>query len=133
MAKSAGSTAPFDPRETYVELADAGSGTEIPVTPDFWPEVMSGQRRIDGRLVTAFRIAADIDHWESHPKGEELLIALSGQLLIVLETADGQREVLLSAGLAVLVPRGVWHTIRVREPGDLIAITAGEGTEHRPA
>jgi len=33
---------------------------------------------------------------------------------------------------AVVVPRGVWHTARVRVPSRMLHVTRGEGTAHRP-
>jgi hypothetical protein len=38
----------------------------------------------------------------------------------------------LRAGLAVVNPRGAWHTVDVHEPGLALFITPGRGTEHRP-
>jgi mannose-6-phosphate isomerase-like protein (cupin superfamily) len=46
--------------------------------------------------------------------------------------ADGERLVALEAGMTCIVPRGVWHRAIVREPGDTLHITRGEGTQHRP-
>jgi hypothetical protein len=50
----------------------------------------------------------------------------------VLDLAGGLREVALSAGRLLVIPTGVWHTAKVSEPGRLLAITAGSGTQHRP-
>ena len=33
---------------------------------------------------------------------------------------------------AVVVPRGVWHTARIRAPSRMLHITLGAGTETRP-
>jgi len=50
----------------------------------------------------------------------------------VLDDGGHETTVRLTAGRAVIVPRGIWHRFEVHEPGELIAITAGEGTETRP-
>jgi len=47
--------------------------------------------------------------------------------------ADGIREIEFVAGRLLVVPKGVWHTAKVRNPARLLAITAGRGTQHRPA
>ncbi len=123
---------PFDLIGTYVHLEDGGAALPVAVGADFWPELMAGKRRYDGRLVMAFRITEDTSHWEMHPQGEELLYLLSGAVDVVLEEAAGERRVPLHKGTACLVPRGTWHRFEVRAPGELLFITAGEGTQHRP-
>jgi quercetin dioxygenase-like cupin family protein len=76
--------------------------------------------------------AKDWDHWERHPAGEEILTLLSGELELVLDLPDGERRAVLTAGQTFVVPRGIWHRAIVRQPGELLFITAGAGTEHRP-
>src|SRR3546814_11479067 len=61
----------FDPKNVYLDLLDGGAATVIPVTPEFWPELTSGARAMRGRLPAAVSLAADIDHWEIHPAGDE--------------------------------------------------------------
>jgi quercetin dioxygenase-like cupin family protein len=84
--------------------------------------------------VTTARYEADWPGWEQHPLGDEIVILLSGAVTFVLEQDGAAREVELgSQGAFVLVPRGTWHTARVRAPSRLLFITAGEGTRGRPA
>lgn len=45
----------------------------------------------------------------------------------LLELADGDREVEVVAGRAVVVPCGTWHQIYADEPGQLLNITPGPG------
>lgn len=47
---------------------------------------------------------------------------------------DGAEDavVLREAGAFVVVPKGVWHTLRSARQCQLLFITAGEGTLHRP-
>lgn len=40
--------------DTYLELRGGGAVERIEVTPDFWPDVQSGKRDLNGRLVMAF-------------------------------------------------------------------------------
>ena len=119
--------------KTYMDLADGGAARPIAVTERFWPELMSGERRIEGRLMAAFHVGEDAPHWEMHPHGEELVILQSGSVDFVLEAPEGERIVeLRPAARCCLVPRGLWHRFVVREPGELLFITHGEGTQHRP-
>ena len=122
---------PIDLAATYIHLADGGAGEAVPVTADFWPQLMSGERRYPGRLVTAGDMTGDMTHWEMHPAGEELLIVLSGAATLLLDEPTGERSVRLGQGEAYLVPRGIWHRFLARGPARVLFVTYGEGTEHR--
>ncbi|MGK3992318.1 cupin domain-containing protein [Sorangium sp. So ce1024] len=131
----------FDLRSTYLHLADGGDALPIEVRPTFWQELMSGDsqaadvRRVaddGGWLVTRFHLAEDMQQWEMHPAGDEILYLLSGASDIVLEEQGVERVVELREGTACKVPQGAWHRFIVREPGDMLTITYGKGTQHRP-
>lgn len=127
----------LDPRETYLFLAGEDAAKPVPVTDTFWSDVVSGRLRIEGRLLAAFDMAEDWPHWEMHPEGEEILILLSGDMSIAFDSTEtdaggAESVVALEPGQACLVPRGVWHRGIVRAPSRLLAITSGEGTQHRP-
>ena len=123
----------FDVFGTYVHLRDGGEAHEIPVDENFWPDLMVGRRRYDGRMITASQMTAAWDHWERHPAGEEVLYLLSGAADFILETEAGERRVALRKETpCFLVPAGVWHRCEVVEPGEVLFITVGEGTEHKP-
>ncbi len=121
----------FDLFTTFVHLDSRDGAHPVPVTDTFWPELMAGERVYDGRMITASHISGDVDHWERHPAGGEVLILLSGAVDVVLDQPEGERRVPLDAGQAFIVPQGVWHRIVMRKPGDLVFITPGEGTDHR--
>lgn len=89
-------------------------------------------RRIDGFTIGAPRITGDAPHdGEMHPDGDELLYLISGAVTVTLELADGNVLVELGAGDAVVVPKGVWHKITMREPGQLVHITPGPHGKNR--
>lgn len=121
----------YNPTTTYINI-DGNAATAIPVTESFWPEVMAGTRELGGWLMTAFPQAEDWATWERHPKGEEILIMLKGAMTLVLDDGKALREVALNEGESTIVPRNTWHTGKVRIPGTLLAVTFGEGTDHRP-
>lgn len=128
------STTAFDPTKTYLQLADGGRGSTIEVTESFWPDVIAGRRKADGRLMIASNVTGDVPHWEMHPAGEEVILLQSGAVDFILEEAGGERRVALRPEApCLLVTRGVWHRFEVVEPGRLVFITYGEGTQHRPA
>lgn len=127
--------AAFDLKSTYVHLPEGPAAVAVPVGPDFWARIDQRKDLQAGRLITRFHQDADWPHWELHPEGEEVLCLLSGALDLVLEE-QGQDEttetVEMRAGDTFIVPRGVWHRGLVRAPGELLAITYGAGTRHRP-
>lgn len=123
---------PLDLTRTYLHLTDAAQATAVDVDPDFWSEIGERTELQEGRLLCRFPVAADWGHWERHPAGDEVLILLDGAIDVLVEGPDGVERVALEADRAFVVPRGLWHTVRVREPGTLLAITRGAGTEHRP-
>ena len=123
--------APFDLRRTFVDIAGDGA-TAIDVTETFWADLASGARRIDGFLMGRFAMSESPAHWEIHPKGDEIFHLVSGAIEVVLEEQAGERRVTLAPGESFIVPRGTWHRIEVREPGEMLFITYGEGTDHKP-
>jgi mannose-6-phosphate isomerase-like protein (cupin superfamily) len=89
--------------------------------------------RLDGFTIGAPRITGDAPHdGEMHPDGDELLYLISGQVTVTLELGDGDLLVDLGASDAVVVPKGVWHKVAMREPGQLIHITPGPNGDARP-
>lgn len=70
--------------------------------------------------------------WEMHPDGDEVLTLLSGQCDIILD-ADGVETIIaLKPGKSALIPQGVWHRMVINIPGELLFLTPGDATEHRP-
>lgn len=120
--------------ETYLELRGDDSVKRTPLTSDFWPDLIAGRRRLEGRLVMGTDLSESMTHWEMHPAGDEVLLLLSGRVLAVLEDPAGDTDETfpMEPGEAFVVPRGRWHRIEVVEPGQMVFITAGEGTEHKP-
>jgi mannose-6-phosphate isomerase-like protein (cupin superfamily) len=78
-------------------------------------------------------MGADWTNWEMHPAGDEILLMLEGKATFVLDLSDGFKALTLDAGRLLVISKGVWHTAKVSEPARLLAITAGSGTQHRPA
>lgn len=118
---------------TYIHLSANGRADEIVIDGDFRTNADSRKELREGRLMGAVRITTDISHWEMHPEGEEILYLVSGALDVVLQEESGDRTVELRDGGVCIVPRGVWHTQIVHAPSELVFVTPGRGTQHRPA
>ena len=69
---------------------------------------------------------------EMHPDADEVIFLISGRVDVVLEEDGVENTVEVGPGQAVIVPRGVWHRVLVREPGQLLHITPGSRGEWRP-
>ena len=105
-------------------------------------EVVTSDRgpvRIDGFSVGAPFMTGNPPHrGEMHPDGDELLYVVSGRVDVILEDGGDEQTVgierveVVNAGEAILVPKGVWHRVDVREPTRLVHITPGPGDGHRP-
>ncbi|MCC6203314.1 MAG: cupin domain-containing protein [Gammaproteobacteria bacterium] len=131
----------IDLAQNYLLLQPEGSANLLPGGRDFWTQLMSGHppnpdiqmllASEHGRLLSVLIMEADWANWEMHPAGDEILFMLDGQATFLLELADGVREIELVPGRALVMPRGVWHTAKVRRPARLLAITAGHGSQHR--
>lgn len=122
----------FDLETTYLALDGAGDVKPLAVGPDFWATI---DRNPDAgaTLMAVFPGEGDWDHWERHPKGDEVLVLLEGSMRLALELPSGPEIVFMSPGATVVVPAGVWHRGTDQRGVKLLAVTYGEGTEHRPA
>ncbi len=120
----------FDPSVTYFHLKD-GPAEALVADESFWPSVMAGQRDLDGWLVAGYACeqTAASGSAEVHPAGDELHLCQSGAMSAVLEHETGEEV----AGQCCVIPAGVWHRQRTREPSRVFTLTFGKGTEHRQA
>lgn len=122
----------FDLASTYVCLSPDGSASSIEVTPDFWNTIDERTDLSEGRLIAQFAFDTDWPHWEMHPHGEEILVLVSGRMTMVFDKGGKESQFELREGRACVVPRATWHRAIVHAPSNLLAITYGRGTEHRP-
>ena len=120
----------LDLAATYLALNGAGVATRLPGR-DFMERL--GHCPDDmAYLVGVYPQSADWPHWEMHPKGHEILVMLDSRLEMTIDR-DGEVSTLtLGPGETLVVPPGAWHVAKVLEPGRMLGITYGEGTQHRP-
>jgi mannose-6-phosphate isomerase-like protein (cupin superfamily) len=123
----------FDLETTYLALDGKGGVRQLPVGSDFWETIDRNEAVRDGTLVGVYPMKRDWDHWEMHPAGDEVLVLLEGVMTMILDGGGGERKIPMSAGTTLVVPAGTWHRALVAEPGHLLALTFGKGTQHRPS
>ncbi|MCA8980406.1 MAG: cupin domain-containing protein [Planctomycetes bacterium] len=130
----------IDLHDTYLVLQPDNRVESVLIDEHFWPDLMSGAPRTagaqlvaetKGRLCAMMEMKGNWGAWEMHPAGDEVLVLLSGHLRLKLELPEGEQVVDFPAGHCCVVPAGVWHTADVLEPGTLLGMTAGSGTQHR--
>ncbi|WP_068071065.1 cupin domain-containing protein [Novosphingobium lentum] len=87
----------------------------------------------EGRLVGMHTFTEDWDSWEMHPSGDEVVLCLSGRMVLHQEHADGTTAtVAIGPGEYAINPPGTWHTADIAGETNGLFITAGMGTQHRP-
>jgi mannose-6-phosphate isomerase-like protein (cupin superfamily) len=129
-------TTPPNLASTYVRLRNDVTAELLPVDASFWERISSGQLGAfhNEYLVTMHAFKIDWNMWEMHPNGDEIVCLLSGAVTFILDQGNGHHEMTLTKlGDYALVPKGAWHTAKTTVESTLLFITAGEGTEHRPA
>lgn len=117
---------------TYIHLRPDETALTMEGGDAFWATVEDRRELDHGRLMGISNQSADWPHWERHPVGEEVLTLLSGEMEVVLDTPNGEERAVLTPGQTFVVPRGAWHRGIVKKPGQLLFVTPGAGTEHRP-
>lgn len=118
---------------TYVHLQSDRRSSLQEVTETFWPTIDTRRDLDAGHLVMRFEFTGDWPTWERHPAGDEVVTLLSGEAEMILRMPSGDEHVKLRApGDFVIVPKGVWHTGKHREPTSMLFITPGEGTQNLP-
>ncbi len=122
---------PIDLAETFLALNGTGRASLLP-GPDFMARLAASPGDM-AYLVGVYPTTADWPQWEMHPDGHELLVLLDGRLEMHLDDAGAISRRTLLAGSCLVVPPGVWHRADVVEPGRLLGVTYGQGTQHRPA
>jgi hypothetical protein len=99
---------------------------------------------LDGRLMSMYTFTEDYkDVWEMHPVGSEVVLCISGQLMLIQKydmdgnnddagtTTKEEKVIVLHPGEYAINPPGVWHTTNVVGTTKVLMITAGKDTQVR--
>ena len=127
-------------RDLHQAFVHLGLGATVVPQPDFTDMAWygdyiarNGADGAEGRLVSLYRFSEPWDSWEMHPQGAELVVCTTGTITLIQERpGEDPLQTVLSAGQYAINPPGVWHTADVDGEAEVLFITSGIGTEHRP-
>lgn len=116
----------------FIALTGTGAARALPGGAEPWSAAMGELKPAEGLV---WRLDFDVDwtRWEMHPLADEVLILASGAATLVWEADGLERQTVLAAGDAFIVPKGAWHRVLTDQACTLIGITYGDDTQHRPA
>ena len=123
---------PFDLTETRLVMGPQGDATPKAVSPAFYAELDAEFDGFGGHvLLSEHAFEDDWGSWEMHPKGDEIVYLIEGDVDFVLWTGTDERTLRVDRpGTYIVVPKGTWHTARPRRPTRMLFLTPGEGTRH---
>ncbi len=111
-------------------LSPSGDMRLLEVTPTFYEDLGEHVPDFTGQiLIQQGEFSDPWPTWEIHPKGDEFVYLLSGDVDFVL-WEDGKETVIRvnQDNHYVVVPKNTWHTARPRSPTKMLFVTPGEGT-----
>ena len=122
--------------DSFIHL---GLGATSEPLPPFdgpeWYQRYAADHASDGaeaRLVSQHSFTEGWSTWEMHPHGSEVVLCISGSMVLTQEFPDGSRKkTTLSAGEYAINAPGVWHIADVETHAEAIFITAGKDTQMR--
>ena len=124
----------FNPQDSYVFLNPDGTAVSVPGGDAFWRRLEQGiAGTAGGWLVSEYLLERDWANWEMHPDGDEFVYLLSGTAQLHIEQPGVIHIVNLADSGAAIVPRGAWHTVKIKSPSRMLHITRDTGTLSRPA
>jgi mannose-6-phosphate isomerase-like protein (cupin superfamily) len=115
---------------TFLVLDSKLTVSQIPVTPSLCDELDTKFDRFKGcLLISQYSFSSDWSSWEMHPNGDETLYLVSGEATLHLYADGVEQQVEFNAPSSfVVIPKGAWHTAKVKASCTILFITPGEGT-----
>lgn len=84
-----------------------------------------------GFTFTPVSMTHDAPHGgEMHPDGDEILYVVAGRIAVTLELDEAQ-TIEVGPGQGLVVPRGVWHKVRVLSQAEIVTLSPGPKLEFR--
>ncbi len=124
----------FDLKSTFIVIEPNQSVIPIDVTSTFFQDLEKRFESFQNRLlVSCFSFDKDWSTWEIHPKGDEIVYLLSGEIEMIFEK-NGTKETIPvnKPGSCIIIPKDTWHTAKIKSPSTMLFITSGQDTENKP-
>ena len=126
-------TKPLQIASNFVVMSSNFDADTVDVTDTMYAEL---DKKYNGfaehLLIASHTFDDDWPTWEVHPKGDEFVFLVSGNVDMILALDEGDKTVKMSEPNSfIIVPRGIWHTAKVYEPTQMMFVTPGEGTDNR--
>ena len=123
---------PLNIADNFVALDDINGARSLNVDSNFWESLEKGEFGDFSRLISFFCFENDWETWEKHPKGEEFVFLIEGEINLILESNGDTSEIVMDDSCSfVIVPKDTWHTANVKKTAKMLFVTPGEGTEIR--
>ncbi|QJR79750.1 cupin domain-containing protein [Alteromonas pelagimontana] len=124
----------FNLHDTFVVLDPDNHATPEENNADLYTRIDARYDKFKShQLLSAHIFTEDWANWEIHPKGDEVVLLITGEATLRLKINNTEHIFTLSKpGDYVLVPRNTWHTAEVPNQAALLFVTPGEGTQHQP-
>ncbi len=121
-----------DIEKEFVVLSPEKHATPMLNTPDVYQKLDEAFGGFAGHeLISCHSFTSNWPTWEVHPKGDEIVMLLAGDVTFLLDIEGEYQKVRLSrVGEYAVVPKGIWHTAHVKEFAKVLFITPGEGTQN---
>lgn len=120
-------------KNTYAVIQPNQAVEKVAVSPSVYQELDENFNHFKGhQLVSMHEFEEDWAAWEIHPKGDEVVVLLSGRITLRLDIdGEHQKVELREQGDFVVVPQNTWHTAHTQTPSKVLFITPGEATEYK--
>jgi oxalate decarboxylase/phosphoglucose isomerase-like protein (cupin superfamily) len=125
---------PYDSARTFTVMTAQQDAVAMDVTENFYADLEKNFGDFHGAmLIAGYHFHEPWSTWEKHPAGDEIVCLLAGAAELILEQGEVETRIALTTpGSYAVVPRDTWHTADVADHAQMIFVTPGEGTQHRP-
>lgn len=122
-------------KSTKISIEEAVS--KLTFLPDRTPETSAQDAANAFAVLSEYRDGgifvghyAGSSEWERHGSGDEFVMVLDGETTMTLLEEGVQRQVLLSKGELIVVPRNTWHRFDTPTGVQILTITP-QPTDHQ--
>ena len=123
---------PIDLTSTYTLLHSTGEVERVTGGYNFQQIPRMVQNRIGKHwLLSKHYYSSDWTEWVMHPACDELIYLLSGSMSILLDYGKHRSVVSLHSNDVTTIPRGVWHTVKIQTPCEVLEISRNLDTKRK--